>query len=257
MTAGSEGSVVHADADEFVHRHPVDHRGTLLVRELTRGRPVMLQVRTGTESIGYLVAAAEQLDTATAAFLIGHTDGFICVAMESDELDRLHLPPMATFNEAADGANYTITVDAVEGVGTGISAHDRACTIRALAAADTAPGNLTRPGHVLPVRVGCASVEHWGAADAAVAMTRLAGLRHAAAYAPILNDRGDIADHRQLAAMAEQFDLLWIAGESLRSDAVELGDSGPHTLDTRGGRFQAYEYWSPVDRATRVAFSLQ
>lgn len=84
----------------------------------------------------------------------------------------------------------------------------------------------------------------------------LVGARPAAAYAAILNDRGEIADHNELVAMARQFDLPYIAAESLDSEDVPItGGDGRHTLDTRDGPFRAYEYWSPVDRSTRVAFT--
>ncbi|WP_170947509.1 MULTISPECIES: 3,4-dihydroxy-2-butanone-4-phosphate synthase [Nocardiaceae] len=203
-----------------------------LGHHIANGGIAIVEVQVGSQSVGYLVAAAASLDAATAAFIISHTDGFLSVAMECDDLDRLHLPPMVAYCESADGVDYAITVDAIDGVGTGISAHDRARTVRALADTSTVPAELTRPGHVLPVRCGTGGRQ--GIAESVLALMRFAGTRPLGAFAAILTEQGQIGDHHHLLSMAVQFKLPWIAAETLlRSEDTGFGnahsDVGSHT----------------------------
>jgi 3,4-dihydroxy-2-butanone 4-phosphate synthase len=171
------------------------------VKALLAGDPMILQVGSGQP--GYLVAAGDRVSTSTMAFLIHHTDGFVCVATDDSVLDRLALPPMVHENDSIDRLDYSVSVDAVKGTGTGISAHDRAITVRALADPSTHHDDLARPGHVLPIR----SSGRWGAdvhATAVSIMRRLA-LPPVAALAPMLDERGEIVSADQLMVFSNEY----------------------------------------------------
>lgn len=228
----------------------------LVVSRVAAGSPVILEVADGAEPVGYMVVAAEEFDASIAAHMIDLTDGFLCVAMEDGDLDRLGLPPMSDLNEAADGVDYAVSVDAVKGVTTGISAYDRARTIRALADADTVADDLARPGHVLPVRAGTWGDGPRGIAAASLALMRQAGMRSVAVFAPLLSEAGEIADHDELVLLAERFDLALASsvewGREAKPTACENTD-GRTTFRTARGQFRSYEYRSPVDGLPRIA----
>src|SRR5690606_38860892 len=104
------------------------------------------------ENEGDLIFAAEKATPELVAFMVRHTSGYICVPLTDADADRLDLPPMYRVNQDRRGTAYTVTVDAREGISTGISAADRAHTIRLLADPDTVDADLSRPGHVVPLR---------------------------------------------------------------------------------------------------------
>lgn len=130
------------------------------------------------ENEGDLILAAEKATAANIAFLVRYTSGVICVPMTGEDCDRLQLPPMAAVNQGPKGTAYTVSVDAVSGVSTGISAADRAQTMRVLADPRTTADQLSRPGHVFPLRANPRGVlGRPGHTEAAVDLMRLAGLR--------------------------------------------------------------------------------
>src|SRR3712207_6974928 len=115
------------------------------------GRPVVVIDDEDRENEGDLIFASELATPELVAFMVRYTSGYICVAVTDADADRLDLPPMYRVNQDRRGTAYTVTVDAREGVTTGISAADRAQTIRVLADAATTPADLARPGHVVPL----------------------------------------------------------------------------------------------------------
>jgi 3,4-dihydroxy 2-butanone 4-phosphate synthase / GTP cyclohydrolase II len=124
------------------------------------------------------------------AFLVRYTSGFLCVAMTAQDGDRLDLPPMAPGAEMAGPAVLAVTVDAREGIRTGISARDRAHTIRLLVSPETRPEDLARPGHIVPVRVGNRGVlGDAGSAEAAVDLAVLANMRPSATLGGLVSER--------------------------------------------------------------------
>jgi 3,4-dihydroxy 2-butanone 4-phosphate synthase/GTP cyclohydrolase II len=163
---------------------------TQAMRDIAAGRPVIvLGSGAKREHPASLVFAAEHASPALLAFAVRHTSGFICVALPGSECDRLQLPRMHPPDDESSTAAYTVTVDAIAGVTTGISAAERALTIRALSDPDTTPADFTRPGHV----VGCRATEGGvlrkpGQAEAAVDVVRAAGLRAAAALCGIISE---------------------------------------------------------------------
>src|SRR6266508_1422333 len=122
------------------------------VADVAAGKPVIVVDDADRENEGDLIFAAQQATPELLAFTVRHTSGFICAPMTEAECDRLELPPMHHTNQDRRGTAYTVTVDAREGISTGISAADRAHTIRTLAAPSTTAADLARPGHVVPLR---------------------------------------------------------------------------------------------------------
>ncbi|MGH3450322.1 MAG: 3,4-dihydroxy-2-butanone-4-phosphate synthase [Haloechinothrix sp.] len=171
------------------------------VEEIAVGRPVVIAERVGQGWEGDLVIAAALATPTRVAFMVRHTSGFICTTITDDDAERLRLPPMAYVPGERRFATCTVTVDASSGVSTGISARDRALTLRLLADPGTNHEQLTRPGHMVPVRVHHAGVLHRaGRPEAASDLARLAGVGPAVGF-------GAIVSERQPTAMADLFEL--------------------------------------------------
>ncbi|WP_159840476.1 bifunctional 3,4-dihydroxy-2-butanone-4-phosphate synthase/GTP cyclohydrolase II [Nocardia sp. CY41] len=155
------------------------------------------------ENEGDLVLAAEMATSQNIGFLVRHTSGVLCVPMAGEDLDRLELPPMTAVNQDPKGTAYTVSVDAAAGVGTGISAADRAHTMRLLADPTATPRDLTRPGHVFPLRAHPRGVlGRRGHTEAAVDLARMAGLRPAGVIAEVVREDGSMARLPELLTMA-------------------------------------------------------
>src|SRR6201992_1667889 len=122
------------------------------IADIAAGRPVVVIDDEDRENEGDLIFAAELATPELVAFMVRYTSGYICVAITEGDADRLDLPPMFRVNQDRRGTAYAVTVDAREGVTTGISARDRAHPTRPLAAAETTSADLARPGHVVPLR---------------------------------------------------------------------------------------------------------
>src|SRR5690554_5135922 len=123
-----------------------------LVAELKAGRPVILVDDEVRENEGDLVLAADHVTPEKVAFMIRHTGGVVCLAMTNQMADRLDLPPMVQHNTAKRETAFTVSIEAREGITTGISAQDRATTILTAIRPDARPEDLSRPGHVFPLR---------------------------------------------------------------------------------------------------------
>lgn len=193
--------------------------------EIAAGRPVVVSAGEG----GVLAFAAEKATSSVMAFLVRHTSGLVAVALPEPDCDRLGLGPMA----GADSRDtpYTVTVDARDGVGTGISAADRAHTARLLAAAGTSAADLSRPGHVMGLRTHERGVLGRAApAEAVVDLARLAGLRPAGVVAGIVSPR----DPRRMAQQDELVEFAQAHGLTRVSAGEVAGHrraAGPHVVD--------------------------
>ncbi|MFF3572543.1 bifunctional 3,4-dihydroxy-2-butanone-4-phosphate synthase/GTP cyclohydrolase II [Nocardia jiangxiensis] len=162
--------------------------------DIAAGRAVVVVDDHDRENEGDLIFAAECATPELVAFTVRHGSGVLCVPMPGDRLDALRLPPMCADNQDPKGTAYAISVDAKDGVSTGISAADRARTIRLLAAGDSRPDQLTRPGHVFPLRARPGGVlERAGHTEAATDLVAMAGMRPAGAICEIVNDDGTMA----------------------------------------------------------------
>ncbi|MEU0501086.1 bifunctional 3,4-dihydroxy-2-butanone-4-phosphate synthase/GTP cyclohydrolase II [Nocardia sp. NPDC005998] len=225
---------------------------------LAAGGMVVVVDDENRENEGDLVLAAALATPESIAFMVRHTSGVLCAPLAGADLDRLRLPPMTPVNEDPKGTAYTVSVDAASGVTTGISAADRAHTVRALADPRTGPDDLTRPGHVFPLRAHPSGVlGRAGHTEAAVDLTRLAGLRPAGVIAEIVNDDGSMARLPQLLAFAETHALPIIS----IADLIEYRRRVEHTLTrvvetrlpTRFGEFRVVGYRDEVSGTETLA----
>jgi 3,4-dihydroxy 2-butanone 4-phosphate synthase / GTP cyclohydrolase II len=147
------------------------------VQDIRAGRAVVVVDDAARENEGDIIFAASKATPELLAFTIRHARGLICVPMRGQDLDRLQVPPMTTDNQEHMGTAFTISVDARDGITTGISAADRAKTIRTLADSATEPRDIVRPGHIFPLRYTEGGVlRRPGHTEAAVDLARLAGL---------------------------------------------------------------------------------
>ncbi|WP_165066153.1 3,4-dihydroxy-2-butanone-4-phosphate synthase [Marisediminicola senii] len=160
---------------------------------LRAGRPVIVADDEGRENEGDVILAAELASQEWIAWLVRNSSGFICAPMTNAIADRLELPVMVVRNEDPRGTNYTVTVDAANRLSTGISASDRAHTLRVLADVASTPSSLNRPGHILPLRAAEGGVrERNGHTEAAVDLLKLAGLTPVGAISEIVADDGEM-----------------------------------------------------------------
>ena len=228
------------------------------VADLAAGQPVVVVDDEDRANEGDLVLAASKATAAQLGFMVRHTSGVICVPMEGRELDRLKLPPMTAVNEDRKKTAYSVSVDARDGVTTGISAADRARTIRVLVDSATEPYELTRPGHVFPLRAAPGGVlQRAGHTEAAVDLARLAGLTPAGVIAEIVNDDGSMARLPELRAFADEHGLALVTIADLiafRRRSETLVERVASTrLPTRYGEFLAVGYRSTIDGVEHVA----
>ncbi|MFP4312555.1 MAG: bifunctional 3,4-dihydroxy-2-butanone-4-phosphate synthase/GTP cyclohydrolase II [Nitriliruptoraceae bacterium] len=178
---------------------------------LAQGGMVVVVDDEDRENEGDLVLAADAVTTDQMAFVIQHTSGFVCVPMLGDDLDRLQLPPMVARNQDPKGTAYAVSVDAVEGTTTGISAADRARTCRVLADPATTPEDVTRPGHVLPLRYHPGGVlRRLGHTEASIDLLRLAGRRPAAVICELVKPDGSMARVDDLERFCAEHDLKMV-----------------------------------------------
>ncbi|HEY5979892.1 MAG TPA: 3,4-dihydroxy-2-butanone-4-phosphate synthase [Microlunatus sp.] len=183
---------------------------------LRRGRPVLVTDDADRENEGDVVLAAETLTEEWMAWTIRHTSGFVCAPMPEEWADRLELPLMVSANADPLRTAYTVTVDASSGVSTGISAADRAHTIRTLARREGQASDLIRPGHVLPLRAKNGGVlARPGHTEAAVDLCRLAGLAPVAAIGELVRDDGDMMRLPDVLTLASRHGLPVLTIEQL------------------------------------------
>ncbi|MFI6020836.1 3,4-dihydroxy-2-butanone-4-phosphate synthase [Streptomyces sp. NPDC051287] len=198
------------------------------VDELRAGRPVIVTDDADREDEGDLVMAAQFATARTIGFFVRHTSGLICAPLAPEVADRLELPLMVppapdTGAGPPDTTAYTVSVDAV-GTGSGISAEDRALTLRTLADPRTRPAGLIRPGHVFPLRARPGgTAERRGHTEAAVDLLRLAGLSPVGAISEVCEDDGSLARSGRLRAFAAEHGLTLISIEQL-APRPHLGD---------------------------------
>lgn len=179
-----------------------------LIEALRDGRMVVVMDDEGRENEGDLVMAAEKVTPESVAFIVRHTSGIICQPMTRERLEDLRLPQMVSENTESHRTAFTVSVDYVHGTTTGISAADRARTIRALADPTARPEDFSRPGHIFPLRcVEGGVLRRAGHTEASVDLARAAGLPPAAIICEIVNDDGSMKRGADLAAFAGEHGL--------------------------------------------------
>jgi len=193
--------------------------------ELRAGRPVLVADNEDRENEADVVLAAQTASTEWIAWTIRHSSGYLCAPMTAARADALDLPLMVPHSQDPRRTAYTVTVDAADGVTTGISAADRARTIRVLADPDATAADLIRPGHVLPLRAVPGGVLHRGGhTEAAVDLCRLAGLEEVAAIAELVHDDGTMMRLPASAGLAQRDGLVLITIAQLVAWRREHGD---------------------------------
>jgi 3,4-dihydroxy 2-butanone 4-phosphate synthase / GTP cyclohydrolase II len=228
------------------------------VADIAAGKAVVVVDDETRENEGDLIFAASKATPELMAFTIRYSSGVICVPMPAEMLDRLEIPLMTPHNKDKLRTAYTISVDARDGVSTGISAADRAHTARVLADSATEPWEITRPGHVFPLRYHDGGVlMRRGHTEAAVDLATLAGLTPAGVLVEIVNDDGTMKRGPELREFADEHGLAMISIEDLvryRRRVENLVERVAETrLPTRHGDFTAFGYRITVDGSEHIA----
>ncbi len=180
--------------------------------ELRQGKVIIITDDENRENEGDFVCASEFVTPEIVNFMITHGRGLLCVAMDGRKLDGLGLPLMSGANNALHGTNFTVSVDAIEGTTTGISAPDRAKTITRLAADDARMEEFAIPGHIFPLRYTEGGVViRAGHTEAVVDLCRIAGLRSAGTLCEVLKPDGEMARMKDLQEIAKNFDLKMVS----------------------------------------------
>ncbi|HTK61666.1 MAG TPA: bifunctional 3,4-dihydroxy-2-butanone-4-phosphate synthase/GTP cyclohydrolase II [Pseudonocardia sp.] len=228
--------------------------------EIAAGKAVVVVDDEDRENEGDLIFAAEKATPELVSFMVRYTSGYICVALTEEDCDRLDLPPMYHSNGDAFRTAFTVTVDAKAGVTTGISASDRAHTIRLLAAPEALAADFVRPGHVLPLRAKAGGVlRRPGHTEASVDLARMAGLQPAGALCEIVSqkDDGDMARAEELEVFAGDHDLALVTIADLiayrRRFEKQVARVAEARIPTPHGAYVAHGYQNTLDGIEHIA----
>jgi 3,4-dihydroxy 2-butanone 4-phosphate synthase/GTP cyclohydrolase II len=230
------------------------------IEDIRKGRVVVVADDEDRENEGDLVCAAEAVTPEAINFMVKHGRGVLCCALTRERADELQLPLMTDENTDPQGTAFTISVDAHRrfGVTTGVSAQDRATTVRVLLDPKTQPGDLRRPGHVFPLRAMPGGVlRRVGQTEASVDLARLAGFQSAGVICEILKDDGTMARREELEAFSKQHDLKFITVAQLVSYRLKkerlVRRIAEATLPTPYGEYQVIGYASVIDGREHMA----
>ena len=228
------------------------------IADIAAGKAVVVVDDEDRENEGDIIFAASKATPELMAFTIRHSSGVICVPMPAEMLDRLEIPLMTPHNKDKLRTAYTISVDARDGVSTGISAADRAHTARVLADSATEPWEITRPGHVFPLRYREGGVlVRRGHTEAAVDLARMAGLTPAGVLVEVVNDDGTMKRGPELRAFADEHGLKLISIEQMvhhrRRTETHVERLAETRLPTKYGDFTAFGYRITVDDSEHIA----
>jgi 3,4-dihydroxy 2-butanone 4-phosphate synthase/GTP cyclohydrolase II len=228
------------------------------IEEIRDGRMVIVVDDAERENEGDLIMAAERVTPESIAFIVRHTSGVICMPVIGERLDELDIPLMVAANTDSRRTAFTISVDARAGVTTGISAADRARTIRAIIDPTTQGLDLSRPGHIFPLRYRDGGVlKRAGHTEAAVDLARLAGLYPAGVLCETVNEDGTMARLPDLAVFGRTHGLKLISIADLiayrREHEVLVTKVAEANIPTPHGDFRSIAYESTVDGRTHVA----
>ncbi len=248
-------------AEELEEGRSVFASITEAIDEIHEGRIVIVVDDADRENEGDLVMAAEMVTPEAIAFIVRHSSGVVCVPMVGERLDELHIPLMVAANTDHQRTAFTVSVDARRGVTTGISASDRATTIRAVIDPATKPEDISRPGHIFPLRYREGGVlKRAGHTEAAVDLARLAGLYPAGVLCETVNDDGTMARLPDLVRFGEIHGLKIISIADLiryrRKKEVLVSRVAEATIPTASGEWRSLAYESLVDARTHVALVL-
>ena len=196
------------------------------IRAFQEGRAVVLQDDADRENEGDLIIAAEKLTEEIMAMMIRECSGIVCLCMEDDLAQTLELPPMVARNESKNKTAFTVSIEAKEGVTTGVSAHDRVVTIRTAIRPGARAEDLARPGHVFPLRAHPEGLlGRRGHTEGSVELARMAGLRPVAVLCELMNPDGTMMRGHTLEAFAERHGFPLISVQDLAEAKASLARS--------------------------------
>jgi 3,4-dihydroxy 2-butanone 4-phosphate synthase/GTP cyclohydrolase II len=229
-----------------------------VVEDMRNGRMVIMLDDANREDEGDLIMAAERVRPEDINFMARYGRGLICLTLTRERCRQLHLPLMVAASDAEQSTNFTLSIEAAEGVTTGISAHDRAQTVRAAVQRDAAPSDLVQPGHIFPLMSQPGgTLARAGHTEAGCDLARLAGLEPASVIVEILNEDGTMARLPDLEAFAAEHDIkLGTIADLIRyrieneRTVVRVTES---QVDTEFGPFTLYSFEDEVDKVLHFA----
>lgn len=229
-----------------------------VIADISKGKMVIVIDDEDRENEGDLIMAGSFVEPEDINFMAKHGRGLICMPMEGERLDELAISPMVSDSTDPHGTAFTISVDAKEGITTGISAHDRARTIHTLIDSNTKPEDLAKPGHIFPLRAKEGGVlVRAGHTETCIDLVKLAGLYPAGVICEIMNDDGTMARLPQLIRFAKKHRLKICSIADLiryrrRSEKLVRRIIATE-LPTEYGKFKLFVYESIIDKACHIA----
>ena len=229
-----------------------------IIADVRAGKMVIMVDDENRENEGDLIMAAEKVRPEDINYMATHGRGLICLTLSRERCAQLRLPLMVTETDQRHTTNFTISIEAAEGITTGISAHDRARTIQAAVAKSAKPEDISQPGHVFPIKSQPGGVlARAGHTEAGCDLARLAGLDPSAAIVEILNEDGTMARRPDLEKFARAHDIRIGTIADLIRYRLEKENNveriGEQTIDTEHGEFTMFCYDDHVNRAVHVA----
>ena len=229
-----------------------------IIEDIRAGRMVILMDDEDRENEGDLVMAASHVRPEDINFMASHGRGLICLTLTRSRCEQLALPLMVQSNQSLHSTNFTLSIEAAEGVTTGISAQDRAQTVLAAVAPDATPADIVQPGHIFPLMAQPGGVlTRAGHTEAGCDLARLAGLEPAAVIVEILKEDGSMARKPDLEIYARQHGLKMGTIEDLIRYRIENEKTVEHVaeteLATEHGNFRVHAYHDSIDGATHLA----
>jgi 3,4-dihydroxy 2-butanone 4-phosphate synthase/GTP cyclohydrolase II len=229
-----------------------------LIEDIRAGRMIVLIDDEGRENEGDLVMAASMVRPEDINFMAHNGRGLICMPITRERCEQLNLLLMVNKNEARFATNFTVSIEAAEGITTGISAYDRAHTIRTAARPDAGPANISQPGHVFPLMAQAGGVlSRAGHTEASVDLAMLSGLEPAAVLVEILNEDGTMARRPQLEVYAQKHGLKIGTIADLIRYRLETEHSveclSTHEVDTDFGPFRLMTYRDSINNHVHLA----
>ncbi|KAA8732397.1 bifunctional 3,4-dihydroxy-2-butanone-4-phosphate synthase/GTP cyclohydrolase II [Acinetobacter qingfengensis] len=229
-----------------------------LVADIRAGKMVILMDDEDRENEGDLIIAATHVRPEDINFMITHARGLVCLTLSKERCQQLNLPLMVDHNGAQHGTNFTLSIEAADGISTGISAAERAHTIRTAVAAHARPDDIVQPGHIFPLMAQPGGVLHRaGHTEAGSDLARLAGLEPASVICEIIKENGEMARRPDLEIFAEKHGLKigtiadLIHYRMMNEQTVERIENS--TIDTEYGEFQLYYYHEVGNPAVHLA----
>ena len=229
-----------------------------LIEDIRAGRMIVLIDDEDRENEGDLVMAASKVRPQDVNFMAHHGRGLICMPITRERCEQLNLLLMVNKNEARFATNFTVSIEAAEGITTGISAYDRAHTIRTAARPDASPANISQPGHVFPLMAQAGGVlTRAGHTEAGVDLAMLSGLEPAAVLVEILNEDGTMARRPQLETFAQKHNLKIGTIADLIRYRLETEHSveclSTHEVETEFGSFRLMTYRDSINNHLHLA----